>query len=217
MNNEDFFIILYIFIAVLIATAVWEMVKEFVPWMSRRKAREKPRDALQKLLVDLKLSSKVNRESEIRYIRFQGDRLVYRKKRYRVVGMIPDPRCFVFGIRVRKLPLTSILLCPPELCTALNAREISIRARAIQRWDNLVWVPVLTEKDISRIRVFEQIWTKYLDYCTIVQGRVEFNEISFDNWYEAADGAEYQGMIERQERMQASPAPETKTVEEGAA
>lgn len=215
MDMESMYLLIYLVVGVMIAAAIWNMVSQFLPWISRRRMREKPRDGLQKLLTDLKLSAKMNRERDVRYLRIQGDTTVLAKRRYRIKGIVPDSRCYIIGLKLRRISLTSILLCPPELCTFLNSREISIRARAVQRWNGLVWVPVLTERDVIHIRKYEKIWQNYLDYATIQMGRVEFAEVAFGNWYEAADGGEYQDFVSRQEKAPGVEAPkEQQAVEE---
>lgn len=214
MDNNTLFLLIYIVVGVMIAGAIWAIVSSFLPWMTRRRAREKPRDALQKLLTDFKLSAKSNREAIIKFVRFQGDKSVYRARRYKVRGIIADPRCYVFGLKLRRLSLTSVLLCPPELCSFLNSREVAIRARGIQRWNNLFWFPVLTEGDIPEIKRFEGMIQKYLDYSTIQMGRIEAGELFFDNWYEAADGSEYQSFVERSERVQGVTTPKAEIPQE---
>jgi len=199
--------IIWIVVIVFIAIFMGRLILQFLPWF-KKKGREKPHDALQKLMVDLKLSAKVNREREIKWIKFQGDRKVYRKTRYKIKGVIPDPRCFIFAIKTSWLSFTRVILIPPELCTFLNTAEISVRARGVQRWNNLMWVPVLTERDQGDLLHFEQIWHKYLDYAIIQQARIEFGELSFDNWHESADGADYQNFIMRAERVPQGPPQE---------
>lgn len=207
MALPDLSTIIYLVIIVFIAGFALRLVLQFLPWF-HKKGREKPHDALQKLMADLKLSSKVNKEREIKWIKFQGDRKVYRRSRYRIKGYIPDPRCFVFCIKTSTLAFTRMVLIPPELCTFLNTAEISVRARGVQRWNSLIWVPVLTEKDQDKTLHFEQVWHKYMDYAIVQQARVEFGETSFDNWVEAADGSDYLAFISRGERIPMGPPAE---------
>jgi hypothetical protein len=199
----DMTLIIYLMIGGFICFFAASLLLSFMPWLHKR-SREKPNDALQKLMADLKLSAKVNREREIKWVKFQGDTKVYRRTRYRVKGVIPDPRCFIFAIKTSRLTFTRIILIPPELCTNLNTAEVSVRARGVQRWNSLVWVPVLTERDQGNMLHFEQIWHRYMDYAIIQQARVEFGELSFDNWHESADGSDYLNFISRQEQIPAA-------------
>lgn len=182
---------------------VWGLISPFLRFT--KKGREKPQDALQKLVVDLKLSCKVNKEREIKWIKFQGDKRVYREKRYKIKGYIPDPRCFVFLIRTGVIALSRVVLIPPELCTNLNQREVSVRARGIQRWDHLIWWVVMSEKDQHNIKHFEDIVHNYLDYAMTQQASVEIHDVIFGNVYEAADGSRYQDFMSRAERMPSVP------------
>jgi len=200
MPMPDLSMVIYIVIIVFIAGFSLRLVLQFMPWFHKR-GREKPHDALQKLMADLKLSAKVNREKEIRWIKFQGDTKVYRRSRYKVKGVIPDSRCFIFCVKTSWLSFSRMVLMPPELCTFLNTAEISVRARGIQRWNTLLWVPVLTERDQNDMLHFEKIWHRYMDYAIIQQARVEFGEISFDNWHESADGTDYLNFISRSEKI----------------
>ena len=184
---------------------VWILWGIFKP---KHRGRERPDDALLKFVADLKVSSKQNREPEIKWIKFQGDARVFRKRRYKIRGIIADSRCFVIGIRTRILSFTKMVLIPPELCTFLNTSEVSVRARGIQRWNSLVWFLVLAEKDQGKATHFEAIVHDYLAYAMDNQFRIELRNITFGNYHESASGTEYQDYIRRHERMPVTNEPE---------
>lgn len=189
-------------------------VKAYLPW-AQRKRREVPRDALTKLLSDLKTTAKINKEKHIRFLRFEGDPSVYRDRMYLLRGADPDPECYAFAWKPRTFAFTKVLLCPPMLCTDINAKVVSIEARGMRRVDNLLWVPVPTAKWKDRVREIEEVWQNRLDKLTIQQARVEFNEIQTWAWMEAAQGKEYRAsFIEREERLATVPISSEGNVEE---
>lgn len=191
--------------AIIGFVGIWIFWQLFKP---KRRGRERPDDALLKLVADFKASAKQNRESEIRYIKFQGDTKVYRKTRYRLRGIIPDSRCYVFGFRTRLLAFTKIVLVPTELCTFLNSTEVSVRARGVQRWNSLLWFVILTERDQDNAIHFENVVHDYLKYAMDNQFRIELRNITFGNWHESAAGTEYQDFVRRTERMPQTEVPE---------
>jgi hypothetical protein len=190
------------------AYVLWSVLKP------SRKLRERPDDALQKLVADLKLSAKVNKEPHVKWIKFQGDRKVLIKKRFKVKGYIPDPRLFIVTVRTGLLPLTRVIGIPTELSTFLNSREISVRARGIQRWNGLIWTVVLTERDQANAVHFEDIIQDYLVYAMHTMFRIELRNISFGNYHESAAGAEYADFMRRSERMPAAPPQQGPTPKE---
>lgn len=199
MPSIDSSMMIYIIMAVVVVWILWQVLKP------SRKLRERPDDALLKLVADLKLSAKVNKEPEIRWLKFQGDRKVFRKRRYRVKGVVPDSRCFVFTIKTSWMSFSRVVLIPTELCTFLNSAEISVRARGIQRWNHLIWAVVLGEKDEGTATHYEDIVQDYLVYSMATMFKIELRNISFGNWHESAAGTEYLDFIRRTERMPAGP------------
>jgi hypothetical protein len=197
MDNQQ--LMIYAIVGAIGAYIIWSLIKP------GHRPRERPNDALQKLIADLKLSAKVNKEPEIKWLMFQGDRKVYRERRYPIKGVVPDSRCFVFTIKTSWLSFSRVVLIPTELCTFLNSSEISVRARGIQRWNQLVWTVVLGERDENNAIHFEEIVQSYLVYAMHTMFRIELRNISFGNYHESAAGAEYADFQRRSERMPAAP------------
>ena len=190
--------LIIIVIVVFIGIAIFSKIG---PFFHKKRTREIPRDSLQKLIGDLKVSGKFNKERSVKWLKFEGDRSVYRHRKYRIVGVVAAPECNVFLIKTRIIAISRVFLCPPELSSDINAREISIRARGVRRVNNIIWVPVLTERDIDMIKKIEQTWRDYYKKIMSEQVFVEFGEIKAHAIYEAAEGVDYRESQARSEKM----------------
>lgn len=205
--------LIIIVIVVFVMIALW---KAFGGIFHKKRTREIPRDSLQKLIGDLKVSGKFNKERSVKFLKFEGDRSVYRHRKYRIAGYVAAPECNIFLIKSRMISISRVFLCPPDLATDINAREISIRARGIRRVNNIIWVPVITEKDIDKIIKIEQTWRDYYKKIMSEQVFVEFGEIKAHAVYEAAEGVDYRESQARSEKMPTATVEGEKQQEEAA-
>ena len=213
MDTSFLMPMIIIILVVFVGIAIFSKIG---PFLHKKRTREIPRDSLQKLIGDLKVSGKFNKERSVKFLKFEGDRSVYRHRKYRIVGVVAAPECNVFLIKSRVISISRVFLCPPELATDINAREISIRARGIRRVNNILWVPVITEKDIDKIMKIEQTWRDYYKKIMSEQVFVEFGEIKAHAIYEAAEGVDYRESQARSERMPTATIEGEKQQEESA-
>jgi len=217
MAAMDISILMPLIVVVIVVFIGLAIFSKIGPFFHKKRTREIPRDSLQKLVNDLKVSGKFNKERSVKWMKFEGDRSVYRHRKYRIVGYVPAPECNVFLIKTRMISISRVFLCPPDLSTDINAREISIRARAIRRVNNILWVPVLTEKDIDKITAIEKTWRDFYKKVMFEQVFVEFGEIKAHAIYEAAEGVDYRESQARSEKMPTATIEGEKAQEESVA
>jgi len=217
MAAMDLSILMPIIIVVVVVFVMIAVFKNIGPFFHKKRTREIPRDSLQKLINDLKVSGKFNKERSVKFLKFEGDRSVYRHRKYRIVGYVAAPECNIFLIKTRMISISRVFLCPPELSSDINAREISIRARGVRRVNNIIWVPVLTERDIDKIKDIEKTWRDFYKKIMSEQVFVEFGEIKAHAIYEAAEGVDYRESQARSEKMPTATIEGEKSQEEAVA
>lgn len=210
----DLSFIMPLIVIIIVVMVVASIISLVMPFLNKKRTHEIPRDSLQKLSSDLKISGKFNKERSVKWLKFEGDRSVYRHRRYKIAGYTPAPECNVFLIKSRAISFSRIFFCPPQLVTDINAREVSIRARGVRRVNNLIWIPVLTIADKDKIKEIEKTCRDFFDKLILNQNEVEFGEVQSYAWFEAAEGQSYKESMNRSERMPTKTVEDNKVSEE---
>jgi len=135
-----------------------------------------PRDALERLNRDMRISSKKCKPVGLNWMSLEGDEDTREIRKYaRIVGMIADTRCYSFYIKFHWFGLSKWAIIPPSyLSSDVMGKEVWIKSRGLRKC-GIWWAPVETVENKKHFKDYQLI-RNYLDSLTLEQLGFDFIE-----------------------------------------